>query len=242
MLRNPTARRVLPVMLAGVLAVIAGSILLSRPAQAATAGVTVQNFAFSPTPITINVGDTVTWTNMDTTAHTATSDTAGVFNLSLPASGGSGSFTFETAGTYTYHCAIHPSMLGTVIVTGVASSPTPTATATSTATPTATSTTSGSTATATATATMTATMTPTRTATPTATIAPSTPTPTRTVAGSTVSPTTPASSATAVTTPRPPATGDGTRGGTDGLGILLMVVGGLAVLGGSGAIVASRRR
>jgi plastocyanin len=75
---------------------------------------TLGSNAYSPNPVTITHGGTVTWTNMDTIAHTATSDT-GVFNGSLPA-GGQFSFTFPNAGTFTYHCTIHPGMVGTVNV------------------------------------------------------------------------------------------------------------------------------
>ena len=87
-------------------------------AAAATDKVTIANFAFSPADITVKAGTTVTWTNNDSVAHTVT-ETDGQTG---PASGdiGSGSaytFTFSKAGTYHYHCAIHPSMTGTVTVT-----------------------------------------------------------------------------------------------------------------------------
>ena len=44
-----------------------------------------------------------------------TSDTPGIFDNAVP-SGGSASITFTIPGTYYYHCAIHPEMLGVVIV------------------------------------------------------------------------------------------------------------------------------
>ena len=75
---------------------------------------TLTTTAYSPNPVTISAGGTVTWTNMDTIAHTATSDT-GVFNGSLPA-GGQFSFTFSNKGTVTYHCTIHPGMVASVVV------------------------------------------------------------------------------------------------------------------------------
>jgi plastocyanin len=75
---------------------------------------TLGSNAYSPNPVTITHGGTVTWTNMDTIAHTATSD-SGVFNGSLPA-GGQFSYTFPNAGTYTYHCTIHPGMVASVVV------------------------------------------------------------------------------------------------------------------------------
>ncbi|MCC6381451.1 MAG: cupredoxin domain-containing protein [Dehalococcoidia bacterium] len=84
--------------------------------HAAQSAVSVQGFAFNPASVTLNVGDSITWTNNDAVPHTATSDTAGVFDVSLPAGGGPGSFTFTTAGTFTYHCNIHPQMKGSVVV------------------------------------------------------------------------------------------------------------------------------
>jgi plastocyanin len=80
-----------------------------------TQNVTIQNFAFSPASLTINVGDTVTWTNMDSVTHTATA-TDGSFDTGNIASGASGSVTFDTAGTFNYICSIHPNMTGTIIV------------------------------------------------------------------------------------------------------------------------------
>jgi plastocyanin len=70
--------------------------------------------AYSPDPLTISAGTTVTWTNKDSTTHTATSDT-GVFGGTL---GPNAQFstTFPNKGTFTYHCTIHPNMIGSVVV------------------------------------------------------------------------------------------------------------------------------
>ena len=75
---------------------------------------TLGNNAYAPNPVTISAGGTVTWTNMDSIPHTATSD-SGVFNGALPA-GGQFSFTFPNKGSFPYHCTIHPGMVGTVVV------------------------------------------------------------------------------------------------------------------------------
>ena len=73
--------------------------------------------AFGLNPLTIATGTTVIWRNADVTAHTATSDSAGVFNTgTINPNGSSGSVTFNTAGTVRYHCAIHPGMVGTIVV------------------------------------------------------------------------------------------------------------------------------
>lgn len=65
-------------------------------------------------PVVVTAGTTVTWVNNDNVTHTSTSDT-GVWNSTL-APGASFSMAFPSAGTFTYHCAIHPNMVGTVTV------------------------------------------------------------------------------------------------------------------------------
>lgn len=102
--------------IAVAVAVLATIALSANAARAAQQAVTVQGFAFNPGTITVNMGDSITWTNNDSVPHTATSDTDSVFDVALPASGGSGSYTFATAGTFTYHCTIHAQMKGTVVV------------------------------------------------------------------------------------------------------------------------------
>ena len=69
---------------------------------------------FSPVTLTVPAGTTVTWGNNDSAQHTSSSDGAG-WSLILN-SGATGSFRFNTAGTFTYHCDLHASMRGTVIV------------------------------------------------------------------------------------------------------------------------------
>ena len=70
---------------------------------------------YSPNPIAVNVGGSVTWTNTDSIAHTSTSDT-GVWDSGTIAAGASFTATFTTAGSFTYHCNFHPGMVGTVTV------------------------------------------------------------------------------------------------------------------------------
>lgn len=77
--------------------------------------VSIDNLAFSPSTVTISVGDSVVWTNNDNTSHTVSSDT-GAFDSGVLASGDTFSLDFSTAGTYEYHCNFHPSMTGTVVV------------------------------------------------------------------------------------------------------------------------------
>jgi plastocyanin len=75
----------------------------------------IQGMAFNPSPITVSINTTVTWTNKDAIGHTVTSDT-GLFDSGTIGSNGTYSYDFTTAGTFTYHCKIHPTMVATVIV------------------------------------------------------------------------------------------------------------------------------
>ncbi|HEY7172466.1 MAG TPA: plastocyanin/azurin family copper-binding protein [Vicinamibacterales bacterium] len=71
--------------------------------------------AYSPNPITVAVGTTVTWMNNDTVTHTATGNT-GLFDSGPIAPNQQFSRTFSTVGSFPYHCTIHPGMVGTVTV------------------------------------------------------------------------------------------------------------------------------
>jgi plastocyanin len=88
--------------------------VLCTVGPAAGAQVAVASFQFTPNATTISTGGTVTWTNGDSTAHTVTFDSGpDCGNL---ATAGVKSASFSKAGTYAYHCTIHPSMKGTVTV------------------------------------------------------------------------------------------------------------------------------
>lgn len=71
--------------------------------------------AFSPSPVVVAKGATVTWTNNDTITHDSTAD-GGMWNSGLISPGASFTTTMQTSGTFTYHCTIHPGMVGTVTV------------------------------------------------------------------------------------------------------------------------------
>ena len=106
-------------------------VLASTAAWAANSSAQIVNCppasgCFSPNPITIKVGDTVSWTNNGSVTHTATSNT-GAWDTGPIASGAtSTAVSFNTTGSFAYHCAIHPSMTGTVIVSAVSATPAPT--------------------------------------------------------------------------------------------------------------------
>jgi plastocyanin len=78
--------------------------------------VTIANGVYSPTPVTVRVGQAVNWLNRDTIAHTATD--AGVFDTGSipPTSAHDVGVTFNTAGTFNYRCTLHSGESGTVVV------------------------------------------------------------------------------------------------------------------------------
>jgi plastocyanin len=132
-------------LLAVLLVVIVGTILIqnsrpdstrksSKPASSQTStattnpsttpaengnSVTIKDDSFGPKNIIIKEGTTVTWTNQDSARHTVTADTASADapKSELFGKGETYSFTFKTAGTYNYHCEVHPNMKGTITVT-----------------------------------------------------------------------------------------------------------------------------
>ena len=87
-------------------------------AQASEArDVTIDNYTFSPGTLTVPLGTTVTWTNRDFDVHTVTADdTPPTFKSAGLDTDDSFSFTFSKAGTYSYHCALHPHMTGKIVV------------------------------------------------------------------------------------------------------------------------------
>jgi predicted secreted protein with PEFG-CTERM motif len=96
----------------------------------ASADCVAANNCFSPSPLTVAPGTTVTWTNNDKVSHTITSgkssdnDAGSLFDSSLVKPTKTFQFTFATAGTVNYFCTVHPWMVGQVIV-GAASSVAP---------------------------------------------------------------------------------------------------------------------
>ena len=78
----------------------------------------ISNFAFSPQTLRVQAGDavTITWTNNDLAPHIIVSDTGNELTSEKLNQGNSYSHIFTTAGTYNYHCSIHPSMKGQIIV------------------------------------------------------------------------------------------------------------------------------
>src|SRR3954454_17301757 len=92
----------------------------AAPCEDATGPGTVKaqtaSFAFSPANITAKVGDVITWTNSDSAPHQVGLDDNSCKMSSSFGNGQSGSLKFTVAGTFPYHCTIHPTMKGTITV------------------------------------------------------------------------------------------------------------------------------
>jgi plastocyanin len=71
--------------------------------------------SFDPPQISVPIGSAVFWTNDDSIQHTVTSD-EGLFDAGPISPGNTFENTFDSAGEFNYHCAIHPFMTGVVIV------------------------------------------------------------------------------------------------------------------------------
>ena len=95
-----------------------------RAVAAASGAVTIADFNFAPATITINQGDTVTWTNNGPTPHSATAGD-GSFDTGIFPKGQSRSHRFDQAGTFAYICTPHPFMKGTVVVQAAQTGATP---------------------------------------------------------------------------------------------------------------------
>jgi len=94
---------------------------ISVPSGSSTPGCDETNECFIPAEVTVNVGETVTWSNDDSAAHTVTSGTPtggpdGTFDSSLFMADTTFSHTFDNAGEYNYFCMVHPWMTGKIQV------------------------------------------------------------------------------------------------------------------------------
>jgi plastocyanin len=90
------------------------------PAGSTTVGIvggasTQTTTAFGQDPLTITAGTTISWLNNDTVTHTSSAD-GNQWSSGNIAPGGRFNFTFASAGRFTYHCQIHPNMVGTIVV------------------------------------------------------------------------------------------------------------------------------
>jgi plastocyanin len=114
--------RAMTTLAARLAAILALGALAVTPAavDAADQSVGIVDVAFEPSEVEITVGDVVTWTNTASRTHTVTADD-GTFDSGELGAGDPFANVFETAGSYAYHCTIHPEMTGVVVVAAAAS-------------------------------------------------------------------------------------------------------------------------
>ena len=104
-----------PVLIAIMLLALSSRVTANAEPSAPAAAVKIDNYVFGPQTVTVPVGTTVTWTNVDDIPHTAVS-TDGVFKSKVMDTDEKFSYTFTKAGTYSYYCSVHPKMTGKVVV------------------------------------------------------------------------------------------------------------------------------
>jgi plastocyanin len=97
---------------------------LASTAGAANASVEISGFAFRPRSVTVDAGDTVTWTNSDQAPHSAVF--SGGRQTPVLQKGQSAPLTFTTAGTFDYVCGVHGSSMSGTISVAAAATPPPT--------------------------------------------------------------------------------------------------------------------
>ena len=109
-----------------LLLAVAVPVLVLTPAFAATKTVDIARNGFTPKQVTINLGDTVTWTNKDTTQHQVVADQAKFTSSPMLQAGQTYSFTFTKSGAFPYHDGVASNRKGTVTVNaGVSLTATP---------------------------------------------------------------------------------------------------------------------
>ncbi len=120
---QPISATVTPLRVEDVPAMTSGpkTETVSMPSGTSVPGCEETDTCFIPSSVTINVGDTVSWSNDDTAAHTVTSGSPaagpdGNFDSSLLMVGKTFDVTFDNSGSYDYFCMVHPWMVGEVQV------------------------------------------------------------------------------------------------------------------------------
>lgn len=90
----------------------------SSEPDAESTKINIQDFAFDPQEVTVEKGSTVVWTNSDNIQHNVVPDnpSADFRGSELLSRGQTYEWTFDTPGTYTYHCGPHPNMTGKITV------------------------------------------------------------------------------------------------------------------------------
>ena len=84
-------------------------------ADASRVTVEIRNYDLFPRELTVTAGTAVTWTNRDSVPHDATAESDG-WGTGILDQGESGTITFDSSGTYSYVCTIHPNMKATLTI------------------------------------------------------------------------------------------------------------------------------
>jgi amicyanin len=106
-----------------VLAVGVGALAWRASNPGNVASVSIVNYGFSPSSLTVKAGTTVVWTNMDRVDHTVNFGEHGEAGMGSEMDSGmmghmaSHSYMFTEPGTYEYHCDPHPYMTAMIVVT-----------------------------------------------------------------------------------------------------------------------------
>ena len=93
-----------------------GSTAQSGSGSAGVKSVTIADYTYEPADLTVPVGTKVSFTNEDSTPHTATSKMPGAFESGSIDTDRTRTITLEDPGTFAYYCAFHPFMKGTITV------------------------------------------------------------------------------------------------------------------------------
>jgi plastocyanin len=111
------SRRYRPWMtMVGVALLWGGAICIPSAAQTPDPNqIVIHDFMFTPNPLTVKAGTTVTWVNMDDEPHSVVSSTA-LFRSGALDTKESFSFKFAQPGTYHFACSLHPRMVGIIVV------------------------------------------------------------------------------------------------------------------------------
>jgi plastocyanin len=96
---------------------VVASTTTSVPMSSSYYSIDISGFSFAPSALTVQVGDTVTWTNLDSAGHTVTFSGSPTLSSGGLQEGDTHSVTFDSVGTYAYGCSPHASMQGTITVT-----------------------------------------------------------------------------------------------------------------------------
>ncbi len=92
--------------------------VIATTTPAKTVNISIQGFRYNPPALTVHLGDTVVWENMDTAPHTVTTQSGAPigFDSGTLGQGQTFSYTFNQSGTYNYHCTFHAEMNGSILV------------------------------------------------------------------------------------------------------------------------------